>query len=192
MIKTKNDSSFSGVLGESSTLRNVRGKLVVKNRPRRQLGRATALVKDPSKKEAARARFREAAQYGRQQISLPESRALYAKRISDKKRSAYAVAMSDYLVEPKVHSIDTVDYHGAIGDTITVKATDDFMVTKVKIVIKDAAGVLIEEGDAGPDELKINLWVYRATAANPKLTGTKIQAVAYDRPGNTGTAEVVL
>ena len=188
----KNDSSFSGVLGESSTLRNVRGKLVVKNRPRRQLGRPTALAKDPSKKEEAKARFLEASQYGLQQISLPESRALYAKRVTAKKRSAFLVAMSDYLVEPKVHFIDTVDYHGAIGDTITVKATDDFMVTKVKIVIKDAAGELIEEGNAGPDELKINLWVYQATAASPKLTGTKIQAVAYDRPGNVGVAEVVL
>jgi hypothetical protein len=184
----KNDSSFSGVLGESATLRNVRGKLVVKNRPKRQPSRATP----DSKQEAAKARFLEATQYGRQQISMAESKELYAKRVTAKKRSAYAVAMSDYLVEPKVHSIDTVDYHGVIGDTITVKATDDFMVTKVKIVIKDAAGELIEEGNAGPDELKINLWAYKATAASPKLTGTKIQAVAYDRPGNVGVAEVVL
>ena len=60
---------------------------------------------------------------------------------------------------------------------------------KVKIVITDAAGVLIEEGDAGPDALKVNLWGYKATAANPTLTGTKIRAIAYDRPGNTGSAE---
>jgi hypothetical protein len=58
---------------------------------------------------------------------------------------------------------------------------DDFMVTKVKIVITNAAGALIEEGDAGPDALKINLWGYKATAANPVLTGTKIRTVAYGR-----------
>jgi|SRR6266850_4056554 len=192
MSTKKNDSSFSGMLGESATVRNVRGKLVVKSRPRRVLGPATPLPKDTSKRDAARARFQEATQYGHQQISLPESRDLYAKRITDKKRTAYTVAMIDYLIAPKVHRIDTVDYHGSIGDTITVKATDDFMVTNVKIVITNAAGTLIEEGEAGPDSKKINLWAYKATAANPSLAGTKIRAVAYDRPGNTGTAEIVL
>ena len=180
------------MLGESATVRNVQGKLVVKSRPRRVLGHVTILPKDPTKRDEARARFQEATQYGRQQVSLPESKELYAQRITDKKRTAYAVAMIDYLIAPKVQRIDTVDYHGAIGDTITVKATDDFMVTNVKIVITNAAGALIEEGDAGPDALKINLWGYKATAANPSLPGTTIKAVAYDRPGNTGMAEVVL
>jgi len=69
----------------------------------------------------------------------------------------------------KVRVIDAVDYHRTIGDTITVKATDDFMVTKVKIVTTNAAGALIEEGEAGPDTLKVNLWGYKATAANPTL-----------------------
>jgi hypothetical protein len=192
MSTKKNDSNFSGMLGESATIRNVQGKLVVKSRPRRVLGHVTLSPKDSSKKDAAKARFQEAAQYGRQQVSLPESKDLYAQRITDKKRTAFAVAMTDYLIAPKVHAIDSVGYHGAIGDTITVKATDDFMVTNVKIVITNAAGALIEEGEAGPDAKKINLWAYKATAANPILTGTKIRAIAYDRPGNTGTAEVVL
>jgi hypothetical protein len=34
MSNTKNDSSFSGMLGESVTVRKVRGKVVVKNRPK--------------------------------------------------------------------------------------------------------------------------------------------------------------
>src|SRR5260221_3014821 len=95
MIPMKNDSNLSGVVGEGRTLRSVRGKLVVKNRPKRQPGRAAP----DSKLEAAKARFLEAAQYGRQQISMAESKELYAKRVTAKKRSAYAVAMSDYLVE---------------------------------------------------------------------------------------------
>src|SRR6185295_1764619 len=128
-----NDSSFSGMLGESVTVRQVKGKLVVKNRRKRQLGHVTDAPKNTSKRDAAKARFLEAVQYGQQQISVPASKALYVKRITDKRRSAYAVAMIDYLIAPTVHRIDTVDYHGVIGDTITVKATDDFMVTKVKI-----------------------------------------------------------
>lgn len=177
------------MLSESTTIRRVRGKYVADNRPKQRLGKPGA---DPSKRLAVQARFLEASQYALQQISLPESKALYASRVNMKMRSAYMVAMSDYLGVPKVHSVDTLDYHGVIGDPITVKATDDFMVTKVKIVITNAAGLLVEEGDAGPDTKKINLWGYKATAANPTLAGTKIRAIAYDRPGNTGTAEVVL
>jgi hypothetical protein len=192
MSTTKNDSSFSGMLGESVTVRQVRGKVVIKNRPHRQPGRPTPGVKDTSKHEAAMERFLEASQYARQQISLAESKEMYGKRVTDKKRSAYVVAMTDYLIAPKVRVIDAVDYHGTIGDTITVKATDDFMVTKVKVIITHAAGALVEEGEAGPDTLKVNLWGYKATAANPTLAGTTIRAIAYDRPGNSGTAEIVL
>ena len=191
-MKTKNDSNFSGMLGESATVRKVRGQLVVKNKPRRQLGRAGAPPKDPGKLEAARARFLEASQYARQQTSVSQSADLYAKGITDRKRTAYLVAMVDYMIAPKVHSIDTLGYRGSIGDLISVKATDDFMVTNVKVVITDSSGALIEEGDAGPDALRVNLWAYKASAANATLPGTKIQAVAYDRPGNTGTAEIVL
>src|SRR5258706_12555290 len=192
MSTTKNDSNFSGLLGESATVRQVRGKIVTKNGPHRQPGRPTPTGKDTSKHEAAMERFLDASQYARQQISLAESKQMYGKRVTSKKRSAYVVAMTDYLISPKVRVIDVVDYHGTIGNTITVKATDDFMVTKVKVVITNAAGALIEEGEAGPDTLKVNRWGYNATAANPTLAGTKIRAVAYDRPGNTGTAEVVL
>jgi hypothetical protein len=150
MSNTKNESDFSGMLGESVTVRKVRGKVVVKNRPKRRLGSPTP----GSKLDEARARFLEATQYARQQISLAESKELYAKRVTHKKRSAFTVAMTDYLLAPKVHSIDTVDYHGAIGDTITVKATDDFMVTKVKVIITNATGAIIEEGEALPDAMK--------------------------------------
>jgi hypothetical protein len=72
-----------------------------------------------------------------------------------------------------------------------VKATDDFMVTKVKVIITNATGAIIEEGEALPDAMKSNQWEYKATAANPTLVGTKILAVAYNRPGNTGSAQVV-
>jgi len=73
-----------------------------------------------------------------------------------------------------------------------VKATDDFMVTKVKIVITNAAGAIIEQGEAAQDANKSDQWEYKATIANSPLAGTKILAVAYDRPGNKGTGEVVL
>lgn len=186
MSNKNNGSGLSGMLGETVSVRKVRGQVVVTNRPRRRAGK-------PSEKQASvQEKFLEASQYANRQIAQAESNALYAAGITGKKRSAYLVAMSDYLSAPKVSSIDILDYRGAIGDTIVVKAIDDFMVTKVKVVIADAAGSILEEGEAGPDAQQVNLWQYKARAVNPTLAGTTVRAYAYDRPGNTGKAEVVL
>ena len=185
MSNKKKGSSLSGMLSETVTVRKVRGQVVVTNRPRRRPG--------PTEKQAtAQRKFLEASQYASRQIAQDESKALFSSGITDKKRSVYLVSMSDYLSVPKVSYIDTLGYRGAVGDSIVVRAVDDFMVTKVKVIIADAAGSILEEGEAGPDALRVNLWEYKATVANPKLSGTTVLAVAYDRPGNTGTAEVVL
>ena len=176
----KKSSGVSGMLGDDVTVRKVNGKYRISN---------------PNQKRTnpvARERFREAAQYARHQVSLPESNALYAAGITEKKPTALRVAMSDYLSAPKVKSIDTSGYRGKVGDTISVKAVDDFMVTRVNVVIKDASGAVIEEGEAGPDSMLVNQWGYHARKANPGLTGTIIWATAYDRPGNKATAEVTL
>lgn len=183
--KTK-QTELSGLLGENVSVRKVRGRVVVTNhrpRPNTKVSPARAAVL---------AKFREAVQYATQQIELDASRELYQKGVNSRLRSAYSVAMSDYLAEPKVHFIETMDYRGNIGDTIAVKATDDFMVTGVKLVITASDGSVIEEGEAGPDVQKINIWSYQATVANPSLPGTTIKAVAFDRPGNKASLEVTL
>jgi len=186
MSTSSNETDISGMLGESVSVRKVGSRVVVKNRPPKKVG------KPSEKQETAQEKFQDAAQYARQQVAVPESKALYTTGLTTKKRTPYIVAMTDYLSAPKVRSIDPINYRGTVGDAIVVNAKDDFMVTKVKITITSAAGVLVEEGDAGPDTTKSNQWAYKATAANPTLTGTTIKAVAYDRPGNTGTAQVVL
>ncbi len=186
MSTKRKQTELSGLLGENISVRKVRGRVVITNhrpRPNKEVTPARAAVLE---------KFREAAQYARQQTSLPASRELYQKGITSRFRSAYSVAMGDYLSAPKVHFIETMDYRGNIGDTIAVKATDVFMVTGVKVVINAGNGTVIEEGEAGPDQLKINTWSYQATKANPSLHGTTIKAVAFDRPGNKGSLEVTL
>jgi hypothetical protein len=186
MSNVKNKTDISGLLGETVKVRKVRGQVVVTNRPKRRMGK-------PSDKQAeVQAKFLEAAQYASRQIAQKESNALYAEGMTARKPLAYVVAMSDYLVAPTVHHIDTLGYRGAIGDRITVKATDDFMVTSVKVVITDPSGKVIEQGDAGPNAERINLWAYTATVANPSPGGTKVSATAFDRPGNSTQAEVVI
>jgi len=186
MSTVKNQTELSGMLGESVSVRKLNGRVVLTNRPKRRMLNST------DKQTAVREKFLEASQYANRQMQLEDARALYAEGITKRKASAYVVALCDYLTAPVVKSIDTLSYRGAIGDKLVIKAVDDFKVTKVKIVITNAAGAIIEEGEAQPDAEKANLWEYEARVGNPTLVGTKIQAVAYDRPGNTGTAEIVL
>ena len=173
------------MLGDAVIIRRVRGQYVV-SRPARR-------PRKPTPRQAERRElFREAAQYARRQLSLAESCALYASGITSNKHTAYLVALSDCLNAPKVQHIDTLGYRGAVGDTIRVKATDDFMVTKVRIEITNAAGTLTEEAEAAPVTGTADEWEYKASVSNPDWIGTTIRAVAYDRPGNKGTAEVVV
>lgn len=175
----------SGMLGETMVFRTVRGQLQMVNRPKRR--------SNISEKQAAvQTKFQEASQYAKQQLSLEASSALYEAGITTKKHSAYLVAVSDYLNAPKVHFIEAIGYLGKVGDTITVKATDDFMVTGVKIVISGSDGAILEEGEAGPDLEKINLWTYKTTVANSFVPGTTIRATAFDRPGNVASLEKVV
>ena len=186
MSKANKNSAFSGVLGEEVTVRKSRGIVSFRNKPRPAVRQLT------DKLIASRARFLEATQYAVRQIANEESKALYAKGISKTMTTPYLVAMTDYMLPPKVHEIDALGYKGNVGDAIVVKATDDFEVTSVNIQILDASGAVIEEGETALDQQRVNLWVYKATVANPSRTGTTIKATAYDRPGNKGTLSVTL
>ncbi len=167
------------------SLRQVGNRLIVTERPKR-----TEKVTERSEK--ARGRFLDAVYYASRQIDDPATNALYAKGITEKKRSAYAVALCDFLVAPEVESIDTIDYRGNVGDPVAIRAKDDFMVTRVKVQILDSAGTLIEEGDAVTDESARMLWKYVATAANATPAGTTVRATAFDKPGNVGSLEKVI
>ena len=84
---------------------------------------------------------------------------------------------------PTVQHIDISGYRGRAGDTIAIRAVDDFSVTKVSVQIRNAAGTLIEEGEAAKG---LNCWRYRVTVPNLSISGSTIRATAFDRPGNTG------
>jgi hypothetical protein len=188
MSKVKNNSALGGIsalLGDTVVARKVRGQYVFST-PRRRPRKPTP------RQVVVREKFREASRYARHQNSIPESKALYETGITRRKRTSYLVALSDYLNAPEVKHIDPAGYRGAVGNIIRLKATDDFMVTRVFIEITDASGALIEEGDAVREARTLDRWTYKATVSNPLWIGTTIRVWAYDGPGNTGTAEVVV
>jgi hypothetical protein len=186
MSTIKKPTEISGLLGEKVSVRKVNNRLLVTNRPQLKLGQPTA------KQLAVREKFLEATEYAKEQTADPATLAVYATGIRGKKRTAFAVALSDYLNAPNVSTINAGDYHGAVGDTIRIHAKDDFKVTRVKVTILNGAGQLLEQGDAIQNPKKKHIWMYSATVANATLTGSKISATAFDMPENETTLDLVL
>jgi len=166
----------SGRLGEMLVVRQRGGQTILAAAP----GESTA---EPSAAQLAqRERFQQAVVYAKAQIADPETAAEYAEKATAN-RSAYNVAVADFFRAPDIDEVDLRDYSGAVGDTIRVRATDDFQVAQVTVEIRNADGSLVELGAAvrQPNELD---WVYTATADNPSLEGDRILVRASDRPGN--------
>jgi hypothetical protein len=184
--KIKNRTELSGMLGENVQVRKEGKRVILTNRPEPKL------VPLSESQTAVIEKFQEAAEYASRQMQKEPSKSLYETGITEKKRTAYTVALSDYLVAPKVRQINALGYSGKVGDEIVVKATDDFMVTSVKVTITGSDGSKIEQGQAVQDPDRFTLWKYTATVANPSLGGTSIKADAEDKAGNIGSDEKAL
>ncbi len=175
----------SGMLGDVVVYRELRGSVIMSNRPKKRE------LLTPQQEET-KSRFLRAVAYAKRQIADPVSKALYQPSPHSRLTSAYAAAVADYLKAPEIRSIDTTRYAGAIGDEILIRAFDDFKVTSVLVSITSAAGNLLEQGV--PELLldSVDDYVYKATVANAVLPGTKISVVVRDKPGNTTVKEIVV
>ena len=136
-------------------------------------------------------RFTSASKYATGAISSDALKKEYQKKVSTQ-NTAFNVAFRDFLKAPKVMAIDTESYNGSIGSVIIVTAEDDFKVAAVRVSLRTAAGVLIEEGNALVDPVFDSQWTYTATQANGVLAGTIITATAADVPKNKGSLSVTL
>ncbi|CAN5522249.1 hypothetical protein BH10BAC4_BH10BAC4_13270 [soil metagenome] len=137
-------------------------------------------------------RFRNATHYAKAQMCDREMKSVYQRGVNDKKRSAYVVAVTDALNAPDVSWIDANHYRGEVGDIISIKATDDFLVAHVKVLITNSNGHELECGEAVVRKHVPHVWTYTARKTNQKLTGTTISVTAIDLPGNRSTLQKVL
>ena len=188
MTKVKNNAllkGISGKLGETHVYKKVRGKMYMVNMP--ETGKP--LSED---RKAFISKFSKAAAYAKAQMKDDDAKAMYQTGITAKKHNPYIVAVSDSLTKPKVNEIKTTDYEGAVGDVITIDATDDFKVTRVRVIILESDGNKLERGEAIQDPKNTHIWKYTATVANPSVEGSTISVTAFDTPDNETTLERVL
>ena len=174
----------SGMLGGQVVLKQINGKTVICKAPPKR-GKN---VPDTQKKQMSR--FQQAVAYARKMISEPNTRALYAAKTEPGKR-VFNRALADFMKPPVVHEIDTFRCSGRAGDEITVKATDDFLVTGVKVSLYGPDRALIEQGECTPGDVE-SVWVYSLHASFDEATICQVTAAARDFAGNETVAVVDL
>ncbi len=181
---------LKGSLGKQIVFREWQGKTIVAKSPKPRTGEPTAAQADRQEKFLLASRYAKAIMANPDQ-SLAQA---YANTLRPR-QNLYSRAMEDFMSAPVVKHIDTRNYHGAAGDSIVTRATDDFRVTGVRVEIFATDGTLLEAGNAVQHLNGID-WAYTATQANPgpagSATGTTIKAIASDVPGNEGTLEVIV
>lgn len=171
---------FSGKIGDEIVFRQVGNRTLFAKRPRRRIGSTSTPQRDL---------FAKAVVFAKTMLLDPAIRADYQNRAKlAGLASAYSAAVTDYLKAPKINSIDTDYYKGAVGDVIWIIALDDFKLQSMTITLQRADGSVIESGLAILEEGR---WKYVATQANAEA-GIKIIAVATDRPGKEAHLEKVL
>jgi hypothetical protein len=179
MAKAILSSVLAGLRGriDGMVFRQQAGQTVVTPRPKVS-GRASTPAQ-----LAARERFSRAAAFGRSVVADPALRALYAEGPGDH-RSAYVAALTDALRAPVIDALETTAFRGAVGDAIVIRARDDHAVTAVSVAVKDAAGVVLEQGPANAAD---GAWRYAMTRSVATGSTITVEATAKDRPGNATT-----
>lgn len=182
MARIKRNPLLDGVSGKVGpvVLRNWKdGRRTLSNMP---ASRNRKRIPRGQRKQMTR--FQMAARYAKLMMARPEMKAWYSQGITPNKNAAFRVAQTDYLISPKISYIRARGYKGKAGDLISIKATDDFRVTEVKVIIYSSEGRELERGDALNVHLKPFMWKYKTTVTNPKVAGSMIKVLAFDRPGN--------
>jgi hypothetical protein len=156
----------------------------------RRLGDRTVICRRPRFTAApsaaqlqVREHFRLASTYAAMVSVDPVLRAPYEGIAEARHLPLRQVMISDFLNPPVVDGIDLGRYHGAIGDPIKVKASDDAGVVSVSVVLRAEDDSLLEHGAA---VLQDGAWTYRAASACESGPIVRIMATALDRPGHSG------
>jgi hypothetical protein len=187
MAKQKNNiimRSTRGMVGGQIVFKRRAGKGYVSAAPEVNENRVPT-----NGQQTAQEKFAASVAYAKLAIKEPAVKDAY-KAVALRNQSAFNVAFQDAYNAPKVTAVITDGYTGAVGNTIVVRATDDFKVSSVKVSIRNENDEVIEEG---PAVLSTgDLWIYTTTQSNPDFSGTKIKTSAFDMPENEGFLEVTL
>jgi len=187
MSKSKENvitKTYSGKFGNQVVFRNRDGQSILAKPPKKPTG-------DPTKTQLeTRNNFLNASQWAKSILTDPVLGPVYKAKAS-KGKSAYVLAVTDFLRRPVIDAIDASEYQGKIGDKIMVNASDNFNVAEVGLKITNPQGEVVEEGACQKDQHH-SYWVYTATVTVASITGLTLTARVKDNPGHSGEAMLTL
>jgi hypothetical protein len=173
----------------NSILSGVKGKLG--NLIFRQVGKRTIIQTMPGKSKRKRSpaqkahneRFEGAIRYAREATGDgAPTKADYQAR-ADGMKTAYSVAIGDFMHAPEILGIDVSRYHGRKGDVIRARCLDDFQVAEVYVCILSAPEVVLEDGQALRSDNGID-WCYETQQDYAEVANLMIRVAARDKAGN--------
>lgn len=160
---------MSGTLGDQLTVRKTRGgKTIVTNKPTFDENREFTPAQMSNQ-----GRFQDATAYAKS----AQRETVYVELARGTAKCPYNVAISDWYHAPEILELDLGNWGEAAGGRIRIKARDNVQVTRVSVTITDEAGAVLDQGLATQAD---ELWWEYATST----TGGKVEAAAYDLPGN--------
>lgn len=134
------------------------------------------------------ARFRQAILYGKLVMADPDKKAFYEQAAKERRKPLFSLTVADFFNAPVLDEVDLSEYSGTVGDTIRVRAHDDFRVARLQVTISDLEGQVIESGEAVETPPNGGHWVYNTTANAPEDSTVRITVMASDQPGGSSEA----
>ncbi len=165
-------SSFSGAFGEDIVFKKIGNRSF--------FARKGVNRKKPSTAQGSnREWFAEAQRYASHALMQPELSECYSiMAVVLGLRNARLAAVKDFMSMPEIRSVDAKKYTGQAGDELYFWPEMPLKIQRIEVTLHDGDGKVLESGWA----VKHNLhWKYKATVVNPRVDGSRVVAVAYDR-----------
>lgn len=145
----------------------------------------------PAQQQWRKGTFREAVDYGNAQKRDPAGIAYYERfRKTGSFNSVYNLALADYTKPPEVRGLELAGYRGQCGRTLRMQAHDPYGVIAVRVQVLDAAGQVLEEGEA--TERGEDWWEYTTQQEHAPGVAQQVHVLAFDRPGNCAAGSVAI
>lgn len=182
MAKTNNNAltyNWSGKLGGVVFRRLRNGKTIVCKAP----VSASNWAPTP-RQERNRDKFAAANAYSLKAMNDPELRSFYSTFLRKKSLlTIQTIAVRDFSKPPTVDDIDISEYQKQT--TILISADDDTKVVGVVVSVIDTNGLVVTTGQAQLRDR--GDWEFNAGELPPIPGGYRVEAIASDKAGNTGT-----
>jgi len=113
----------------------------------------------------------------------PATHEFYETIVEERDSNAYAVAFTDFFVEPSIKPLDLSQYKGQVGNPILIRAVDDIGPAGMEVTLTANDGTQIEKGKAVEAGVRTGLWTYTATAPVTLGSDIFIKVVSVDHAG---------